>query len=490
MNPNRYDIWDVHQAAGQLQGQAISLSARHLVHGMARLRFNREVAYYARRIVNDVETGHTVPEQGIELLLKEHRSLMLQSQALVRSRQRAISDAVKRLPKSKLTQPVTQPDPVRLLRFVHTQNLNADYDAAWKAANAVPPRKQFPVYGIGPPDTWPKPIDVADPGFYIVPKSTTAEQLEAQLFTSTGSAVIAKFRALNPGLDQVKAGQLIVLSDPENYSCTEEEARLMDAATVVNKALADLSPEEADFMVRHREEIESFLTNGSAAMGVAQSIAANNLKDVEKLLGKIEELHKSSFAQHGHLRSPEFFVERKKLFAQLDTQLTGLTKKAIDYPDYPKLKTALGISSRSLVHSWAQAGERRMPPGYATHIEKVAKASKYIKYGGWVGTAVGGGASYMKVQDVCKAGEPEACEKVKYTETGGFVGGVAAGALAGWGLSAVGATSICVAIGPPTAMVGTLICGFVIVGGVAIVAGAAGGAGGEMAGEIIYKAKK
>jgi hypothetical protein len=33
-------------------------------------------------------------------------------------------------------------------------------------------------------------------------------------------AVIAKYRALNPTVDQVKAGQLIVLSDPNNPRCT------------------------------------------------------------------------------------------------------------------------------------------------------------------------------------------------------------------------------------------------------------------------------
>jgi hypothetical protein len=490
MNPNRYDIWDVHQAAGQLQGQAISLSARHLVHGMARLRFNREVAYYARRIVNDVETGHTVPEQGIELLLKEHRSLMLQSQVLVRSRQRAISDAVKRLPKSKLAQPLMQPDPVRLLRFVHAQNLNADYDKAWKAANAVPPPKQFPVYGIGPPDTWPKPIDVADPGFYIVPRSTTAEQLEAQLFTSLGSAVIAKFRALNPGLDQVKAGQMIVLSDPENYSCTEEEERLMATAKMVNRALADLSPEEADFMVRHREEIESFIKHGSTGTSIAAAMFEGNLNNVKGVLDGIEELHKRTFAKHGHLRSPEFFAERKKLFARLDTHLTILTKVTIDYPDHPKLKTALGISSRSLVHSWAQAGERRMPPGYATHIDTVTKAAKYIKYGGWVGTAVGGGASYMKVQDVCTAGDAEACEKVKYTEVGGFAGGVVGGAVAGKFLGGAASATVCVGFGVASAGTGLLVCGLVVMGVGSFAGGWLGGKGGDMAGEMIYKANR
>jgi hypothetical protein len=131
-----------------------------------------------------------------------------------------------------------------------------------------------------------------------------------------------------------------------------------------------------------------------------------------------------------------------------------------------------------------------MPPGYATHIDKVAKASKYIKYGGWVGTAVGGGASYMKVQDVCKAGDADACEKVKYTETGGFAGSVALGIGAGMGLSAIGVGSICFAIGVPTAGLGTLVCGIVVVGGVSFGSGYIGGKGGEKIAEKIYEARK
>lgn len=96
----------------------------------------------------------------------------------------------------------------------------------------------------------------------------------------------------------------------------------------------------------------------------------------------------------------------------------------------------------------------------------------------------------MTVQDVCNAGDVETCEKVKYTEVGGFAGGVASGVIAGGVLSVVGTSSICLAIGVPTAGIGTLVCGLVVVGGVSFAVGALGGAGGEMAGETIYKAKK
>jgi hypothetical protein len=394
---------------------------------------------------------------------------------------------------ARVKRPIMGPDPQRLLRYLRIDQVQSAYEkeqvaqAAAKAAERRidPGRNEF--FSSKPA---PVAVDYPEPGFYIVPRSTTVEELKTQLFTSPGSGVIAKFKALNPGLSQVKAGQMIVLSDPENYRCTQEEAQLMATASVVNEALADLSPEEADFMVRHRDEIESFITYGSTGTSIAAAMFESNLNNVKGVLEAIEDLHTRSFAKHGHLRSPEFFAERKKLFAQLDTHLAKLTKITIDYPDHPKQNAALGISSRGLVHRWSWAGGQGMSPGYATHIDKVTKASKYIKYGGWIGTAVGGGVSYMKVQDVCQAGDAEACEKAKYTETGGLIGGVTGGILAGGALSVVGTGAICAALFVPTAGIGTLACGLVVAGGVTFGTGYVLGMAGEKAGERIYEVNK
>ncbi|WP_030137991.1 PAAR domain-containing protein [Pseudomonas fluorescens] len=330
-------------------------------------------------------------------------------------------------------------------------------------------------------------LEPQEPGFYVVPKSVSREALEATLFPAPDPQVMRKFRALNPHRDVVKAGSLIVLSDPNNLQCTREEALLMETATWVNEVLEPLSVDEADFMARHRAEIETFLTQGSTAIGVGTAIFARNLQDVNNLLRDIEALHQRSFLRDGHLRSPDFFAERQQLLARLDTHLTTMTRKGIGLPDHPNLKSALGISSRSLVHRWTKAGSAGQIPGYSTHIAGVSRAAKIVKYGGWVGTAIGGGASYMKVQDVCTAGNVEACEKVKFTESGSFAGGVIGGAVVGSILTGSTAGAICLALGVPTAGAGTLVCGLVVVGVGSLAAGAAIGKVGEQVGEIIYE---
>lgn len=64
-------------AAGVLTSQACTVSARHIQDGMLRIKFNREVAYYARGIVRDVaEEGKSV-EWGVKELKKESKAVAI-----------------------------------------------------------------------------------------------------------------------------------------------------------------------------------------------------------------------------------------------------------------------------------------------------------------------------------------------------------------------------------------------------------------------------
>ena len=488
MNP--HEQWDVNSAAGKLAGQARTLGARHLAQGRLRERFNREVAFYAKRVADDVAQGKTTPGQGLQALAQEQHNLLIQSQAITQKTQGAVTERVKRIPASMLTQPSLKPDPERLLRFVHAQNLKSTGTNSPRQLAAAASPHPAPDLKFFPQEQWPAQVAQEDPGFYVVPRSTTADKLEARLFTSASPAAIAKFKALNPNLDQVKAGTMIVLSDPNNHLCTFEEALLMEAAGNVNRALEPLSSDEADFMALHYDEIAFLISKGSLGASAGLAMFSKNLDDVDTILRDIESLHTRTFQANGHLKSAEFYAERKRLLTQLNSHLTKLTKKSIGFPDHPNLKSVLGISTKSLVHRWRKAGAIGQIPGYATHIDAVSKAAKYVKYGGWVGTAVGGGASAIKVQGVCAEGNVEACEKVKFTEAGGFLGGIVGGVAIGLALSAPAVSSLCIALSIPTGGTAGLVCGVVIVGAGSYAGGSAGGIFGESAGEIVYENTK
>lgn len=325
-----------------------------------------------------------------------------------------------------------------------------------------------------------------EPGFYIVPKSVSRGELMARMLTRTTHASLSKFHSLNPGPELIKAGSIIVLSDPDNHQCTREEAKLMTVASSANKVLESMSTQEADFMMQHRDEIATFLGYGSTGVGIGEVMFARHLSLLSELLKDLEKLHQSTFVRDGHLRSPAFFTDRKRLLGQIDQQLTSLTRKGIGLADHPELKHVLGISSRSLVHHWSKAGIPGQIPGYATHLDGIAKASKFIKAGGWIGMGLGAGSSALKVQQVCAAGNTEQCERVKFTEAGSFIVGTAGGAIAGGILSAK-AAGICVGLGVASGGLALLGCGIIIVGGGSLAIGYGGEILGSAIGEKIYE---
>ncbi|UVJ45642.1 PAAR domain-containing protein [Pseudomonas sp. LS1212] len=333
-------------------------------------------------------------------------------------------------------------------------------------------------------------VEPQEPGFYIAPKSMTREQLEASLFTVRDPAVMHKFQLLNPNLNDIKAGSMIVLSDPNNTSCTYQEAQLMQAAQEVKAALDPLTPEEAEFTFRHGAEIAAFIGQTSTWLGVGAAVMEKHLTNLRNTLQAMERLHQDSYRRHGHLKSAEFFAERKRLMSQLDVHLLNSTRLRghTTLGDHPKLKTALGISSRSLVHHWDKAGAPGQIPGYATHVDSISRAAKYMQWGGWVGIGIGGISMAAAITAVCNAESDEACEKIKFTEGGKF----ALSALAGYGggeLAYLASSPICLALGVTTG-IGGVVCVAAVVGTGAWIGTTAGGVAGEFLGEKLYEAKQ
>jgi hypothetical protein len=280
-----------------------------------------------------------------------------------------------------------------------------------------------------------------------------------------------------------------VLSDPNNTSCTYQEAHLMQAAQQVDASLDPLTPDEADFLYRHGAEIAGFIGHTSTWLGVSAVVMEKHLANLRDTLQAIERLHQETYRQHGHLKSPQFFAERQRLLAQLDAHLLNSTRLRgqTTLGDHPKLKTALGISSRSLVHHWDKAGAAGKIPGYSAHVEAVSRAAKYMKTGGYIAIGIGGVSSLLAIQQVCNSGSDAACEKIKFTEGGKFGFSTALG-VAGGALASSASGSICLAIGVATGGIGGVVCVAAIVGTGAWVGTTVGGMGGEYIGGKIYEA--
>jgi len=153
--------------------------------------------------------------------------------------------------------------------------------------------------------------------------------------------------------------------------------------------------------------------------------------------------------------------------------------------NHPKLKTALGISSRSLVHHWDKAGGPGQIPEYAAHVEATSRAAKYMKAGGYIGIGLGGVSSVLAIQQVCNGDSTSACEKVKFTEAGKFGLSTAAGVVSERA-SVLASGPICVALGVSTG-VGGVTCVAAVLGVGAWMGTTGGGIAGEALGEKIYE---
>ncbi len=330
--------------------------------------------------------------------------------------------------------------------------------------------------------------ELAEPGFYIVPKSIGRRSLEAELFGGFPSPeVMRKFNALNGSLGQdiVKAGQLVVLSDPRNSMCMQQEAHLMEAAEEVADALKDLSPEDADFMIKYQGQISSFLADTSLWAGVSAAVMEQYFKDLQNNMEDLQNLHQDSYRRDGRLGSKRFIEERRRLISDLDTKLLNSRwlRSKTSLGDHPKLKKALKVSTKSLVHQWNKAGGPGAIPGYAKHIQSMSNATKYMKAGGFIAIAIGGAASGPIIYEACTSGSDEECQKAWIVEGGKFTGATASGLTFAYVGRSIG-TSACALLGIHKG--GRFLCAAVGVGsgaGLGTIHGEK--LGGDM-GEILY----
>jgi len=319
-----------------------------------------------------------------------------------------------------------------------------------------------------------------EPAYHVVQASMSKTELLSALY-GDASAKPNSFDRLNPDLGaQLLPGEMIVLGDPEGMACSQQEAELMELAAQVNAQARSLDQDEAQFLVKYYDLLEAITSTGSAGLGAGAVMVSRQITSIEATLKNIERLHQDSYRKHGHLNHPEFFEKRRGLFKELDFALGSLVRKGMSLDDDAKLKRALGLSSKSIVHNWKTAGVGGIP-GYATHYERVAKGAKYVRNVGYLGVTLDVSLSALKIREVCTAGDEKECQVVAYQEGGKLLGSMGGGAVG------AGASYGCLAFGVTSAGIGGVACA-VIVGGVgAFLGGYYGGTRGEALGEKIME---
>ena len=331
----------------------------------------------------------------------------------------------------------------------------------------------------------PEPVDA---GFCVVPVSGSVSHYEPILFESPPEGAIDLYRTLNGGGD-IKAGSVLLVADP-NKQDADQIAHMKAAKSRIDAALAPLSPDQANFLYRHKDAIAMFAAASDTASETAEQagrvaeVAKGYFEQVEKILKQIQAAYKNQYLTSGSLISEEFFVERQRLFGQLDSVLKMFMKQRFMFNEYTHLKSALGLSSKAITHRWNETGIDDIE-GYATHIEKAAKYVKLMETAGKIGLGLSALNTAAEITEACSTGRD--CAKTAFTSVGEFSGSLAGGAVASKILDRGVATAVCtMVLGAATVEAGgagALLCSIGVAGGVSYGSDKALSKFGEIAGE-------
>jgi uncharacterized Zn-binding protein involved in type VI secretion len=313
-----------------------------------------------------------------------------------------------------------------------------------------------------------------DAGFCVVPQQATTESFESILFAGAQpDGTRELYRSLNGAGKEYKAGSILLVVDPDKQD-SEQIAHMQAAKQRIDTALAPLSHQQANFLFKHKDTVEMFAAAASTASdtygysGQATEAAKGYFEQVEKILVEIEKTYKNQYITSGTLIGEQFFVERRRLFGQLDSVLKMFMKHRFMFNEYTDLKSALGLSSRSITHRWNETGVSDIE-GYATHIEKLAKYVKLMETAGKIGLGLSALDTAAKITEACTVGRD--CAKTSFTSIGEFSGSLVGGMVASRLIGAGAANTACaLVLGAATVEAmgaGALLCTIGVSGGIA-----------------------
>ncbi|EKS6929693.1 MULTISPECIES: hypothetical protein [Enterobacter] len=313
---------------------------------------------------------------------------------------------------------------------------------------------------------------LVNPGYCIVQQPGTLDFQARLLFNNPNSDAARYFMRVNSDMQWSKPGQMLILDAPGSNNAVQLK-QLQLAKNKVNGALAELNSGEANFFNHHFSTIAAVTNFMDKSLGVVADAGEKYFSEIEKKLKSIELAYQNQFRAQGTLISQQFFVERQRLFSELDGLLNKLSRLTLKMKPYNELKHALGLSSRSIVHEWSTAGVASIR-GYSTYVDNASKAARFLKAGGWLAIGFAGANTTNEVYNACTTGREQSCTKVAVKKYSSF-GASLAGGIYGGKYGAMAGAGVCVALGVATGGVGLLAC--------SIVGAAAGGyVGGEIAG--------
>ncbi|MBU9856133.1 PAAR domain-containing protein, partial [Rahnella bonaserana] len=267
-----------------------------------------------------------------------------------------------------------------------------------------------------------------DAGFCIVDLPANVKDFGDYLFYNPVAGARELYDTLN-GSGPIKSASILLLVDPEKQDPKQIET-LKKAKAKVDTALSDLTMEEASFLHKHKDTIDTFTGFGSGITGMASEVGGKYFEEIEKVLKEIQDTYKNAYITRGALIGEQFYAQRKIHFKKLNLLLNNFMKYKLGMNEYSDIRRALGLSSRSIMRHWSQTGVTDIE-GYATYIEKSAKLIKAMKKLGYVGITLDFANTTNTIYDACTVGRESECKKMTVVEYSKFAGSQTGGLLGG-----------------------------------------------------------
>jgi len=324
---------------------------------------------------------------------------------------------------------------------------------------------------------------------HIVEQNMNIDQLIMILYNSPSEAVYNHFKLVNSHIknNQVKIGQIVLLSPENSNECTVEEAEFIHIAELVDKQLLKLDSQERKILVSKYDFLSNAATYSGLLLGFSNTAWNAHTKQVTAILKDLEKTYVSSYNSTGNLNNKTFFTQRKIQFQRLDSAL-----RRFGQPDIGgkliagDIRSNLGLSSKSIFRQWSkQPNKVSNIPNFAKNYEVVAKMSRNLKLVGYIGVTLTGIDTYSNIKKACTANDTASCSKAKYTEGGKAVGSLVGGTVSG-GIVAWGTCSL--VFGFPSGGSSLFWCSIVAGTGGGYLGGKYGGEYGASKGEVLYNA--
>ena len=239
-----------------------------------------------------------------------------------------------------------------------------------------------------------------EPGFCVVQRPGRLTEQAMFLFGNRNVAAANYFLQLNADVAWAKPGQILIVADPNGNNSLPAMNALKAAKATTNNSLNHLSSDEASFFQRHFASIAAITNFMDKSSGLIGDAGEKYFAEIGKKLTAIESAYRNQYLTSGTLFGEQFFVERRRLFAELEIMLNKFSRLVLRLQPYEKLKHALNLSSSSIVHDWETAGVGAIR-GYSTYVDGAAKAAKFMKMGGWVSIGFGAINTTSEVYNSC-----------------------------------------------------------------------------------------